>query len=815
LTEHLAALRNDVLHALRLLRRAPGFTIVAVLTLALGIGANTAIFSAVNGILLKHLPYADASRLVSIIGYKQFSGGMAGELSFSPSVWEKMQQQTPAIERLAFYANQVNFTLTGEAVPEIVPGVRVSGDFFPLLGARPMLGRPILSADTRPGATPVAVLSYALWRSSFGEDRGVIGRTLALDGNRYKVVGVMPDGFVFPLYSGAKGVWLALNSTSQDDLAVARLNEGVTIDGANAQLKTVSSRFSSDFAGLFAGGYFFAQPLKTRFGDLDRALLVLLGAVGFVLLIACVNISGLSLGRSWARQKEVAVRQALGATGARIFRQFLTESMLVALMGGALGLLLSIWGVHVLRVITPANAPEHGHFQLDTNVLWFTLAVSLLAGMLFGIAPAVQASARKIGATLKENVGGSIGGFSGRRTRRMRNGLAAFEIALAVVLVTGATLAARSLENLMSVNLGFRTDHILLMTPVFGNATCDWHKNSAACRLAVSNGLNKIRAIAGVQNAAVTGTVPLGTWRVEGSVRIDGRTQEISIGSGSVIESRVISPGYFSTMGIPLLSGREFSDIDRAGNHLPVAIVSQNFARKYLGQNPLGRQISDKDDKQGRPEWVTVVGVAGDAHDFRDPHLDPYPEIYIPFAQSTFAGTIYLVRTAASPLTLVPAVKRAIWAVDKNAPVTDIETMDQQVKAVRAEPRFQTMLLAAFAALGLLMAAIGVYGVISYAVAQRTHEIGVRMALGAQQADVLCAVLREGVLLAVIGIVAGVGGALALTRFLRSLLFEVKPTDPATLAGVAIVILLAALAASYIPARRAMRVDPIVALRHE
>lgn len=330
----------------------------------------------------------------------------------------------------------------------------------------------------------------------------------------------------------------------------------------------------------------------------------------------------------------------------------------------------------------------------------------------------------------------------------------------------------------------------------------------------MSNTLEKISAVTGVESAAVTGTVPLGTWRVAGTIRIKERAEEISIGSGSIIEDRTISPGYFRTMGIPLLSGRGFSDTDTADSE-PVAIVSEDFARKYLGDHPLGRRISEKNDKKGHPKWIEVIGIVGNAHDFPDPHRDPYPEIYVPFGQATFAGTIYLVRTAADPVALVPAIKRAIWAVDKNAPITNVETMDQQVTEVRAEPRFQTMLLGAFAGLGLLMAAIGVYGVISYGVAQRTHEIGVRMALGAQRRDVMGMVIGEGVVLAGVGIIVGIAGALGLMRFLRSLLFEVSPTDPATFIGVAFALLLVALTACYVPARKAMQVDPMVALRHE
>jgi putative ABC transport system permease protein len=813
---------QDVRFGARMLRKSPGFTTVAVLTLGLGIGANTAIFSALNGMWLRRLPYADASRLVAIVGYKRFSDGMRGEITFSPDIWREVRAQTPAIQGLALYGNQQTFTLTGEAVPEAIGGVKVSGDFFPLLGTRPLLGRPIVSTDTRSGARAVVVLNYALWHSSFGANPKVIGRTATLDGEPYRIIGVMPGGFILPLYK-SKEVWLPYipavtpkaNEQSGGLAVVARLKTGVTIERANTELKTVSSRLTKYFKGFMKGGYFLATPLKTRFGDLDTALLILLGAVGFVLLIACVNVSGLSLGRGWARQREVAVRQALGASRMRIVRQFLTESVLLALCGGALGLLLSVWGVHILRAITPPDAPEHGHFQLDLNVLWFTLAASLFTGILFGLAPALQASAREAGATIKENLGGLTAGFSRPRTKYLQDALAAIEVALAVTLVIGATLALRSFKNLMSVDLGFRTDHILGITPLFSKAICDPDKIAASCELALDSALHEIRTAPGVQSAAFTSTFPLADWQIATTVRVQGRTHEISLGSGTIIEKRAVSSGYFRTMGIPLLSGRGFDATDTA-NGPAVAIVDEAFARAYLGDAPLGRRISDSNDKKGLPEWIEVVGIVGNARDFINPKRTPYPEIYIPFTQAmTFSSTTYLARTTADPMAVAPGIKRAIWAVDKRAPITDVATMDQVVQEVTAQPRFQTTLLGAFAGLGLLMAAIGIYGVISYAVALRTHEIGVRMALGAQRADVLRIVIGEGAVLAGIGIAAGIAGALALTRFLRGLLFGISPTDPATFAGVALALLLLALLACYVPARRAMRVDPMVALRHE
>ena len=813
---------QDIKFAVRMLGKAPGFTAAAVLSLTLGIGANTAIFSAVNGILLKPLPYADASRLVSIIGYRQFAGGIMASMDFSPDVWKKVREQTPAIQQMALYRNQENFTLTGEAVPEVVPGVHVSADFFPLLGTRPLLGRPILAADTQPGAKPVVVVSYALWHATWGGDPAAIGRSVMLNGEAYTVIGVMPPEFEFPLYSGPKGAWLPLVVTPGNTgrqvaaMAVARLKKGVTTDGVNAELKTVSTRLSADFTGFGKGGSFLASGLKTRFGDLDNALLILLGAVGFVLLIACVNVSGLLLARGWARKKEVAIREALGASRMRIARQFLTESVLLALAGGALGMLFSIWGVHILRAITPTDAPEHGQFLLNANVLWFTLSVSLLTGILFGLAPAMQGSAWRVGAALKDGFGGSLAGLSARRPRKLRNALVIVEVALAVMLVVGATLMARSFKKVTSVNLGFRTDHILTMRANFSKSICGAGEKGklAACQLAVDDALEKIRSIPGVQSAAVASNVPLLTWSITVNLEIEGQSKELSLGSGEVIADRLVSPGYFRTMGIRLLSGREFVESDIAGGGL-VAIVDQTFARKYLGGHALGHRISEKKGKNGNPQWMEIVGVVGDTHDVNQRQA-PRAEIYIPFGQAMrFQGANYIVRTAADPMAVAPGIKRAIWSVDKSAPITNLETMDQAVAESVAQPRFQAILLGSFGAVGLILAMVGIYGVISYGVTQRTREIGVRMALGAQPGNVLRMVIREGMLLAGAGIAIGIGGALALGRVLQSLLFEIKPTDPATFVGVAIVLMIVAMAACYVPARRAMRVDPMEALRYE
>ncbi|HEV2342203.1 MAG TPA: ABC transporter permease [Candidatus Acidoferrales bacterium] len=825
----MTSILQDLRYGVRVLTSSPAFTGIAIITLALGIGANTAIFSAVNGIILKPLPYANPSQLIRVVS-SRMNGDLMLQAGVSTADAQDIKAQCPAIADVTTYSSSA-YTYTGQSAPEKLSGTAVEGNFFSLLGVRPLLGRTIEPPDTTPGHGDVVLLSHAVWRNIFGGDSGWIGRQVTLSGKRYGVIGVMPPSFDYggPEFSGTvvnNLVWLpreiAPNENSDRDsrdyYLVARLKPRATVSEAQSQLKTLAARLASAYPKTDGIWDLHGASLKEfKVGYLSQPLLLLLGAVGFVLLIACVNVSGLLLARSWGRHKEVAIREALGATRFRIIRQFLSESLLLALAGGALGVLLAVWGVEALRIIAPPNTPRLDEVQLSPPVLWFTLGASVLAGIFFGLAPAVQVSGRRIGAVLKESLGGSPGTVSGRRPRRLRSALVIVEVALAVILVVGATLIARSFKNLTAVDLGFRPDHLLTMTVKFSKAVCDpdAKENFAPCALAAKDVLARVQSLPGVKTASEVSGIPLVSNGIAMSLSIEGQSQQLGFGTGSPIWYRDVTPDYFAAMGIRLLQGRFFSDADVQGaDH--VAIVNESFAKKFLGGRPLGRRISqEKDKKTGQPEWLNVIGEVSDNRDFAL-EISAEPEFYSPYVQGgAQPNPSLLLRTSDDPLALVAAVKNQVAAVDKSAPVTDVKTMDQVLSEQMAQPRFQTLLLGAFGALGFLLAVVGIYGVISYDISQRTREIGVRMALGAQPEHVLRMIIREAMLLAACGIFAGIAGALALGRVLQSSLYEIKPTDPLTFVAVAIVLSIVALVACYVPARRAMRVDPMIALRYE
>jgi len=724
--------------------------------------------------------------------------------------------------------------ITAGAVQKEVSATYVSSYYFSLLGGKPLLGRAILPEDTQPGNDRVAVLGYRFWMDEFGGDMGIVGLRISVNHDPYTVIGVMPNEFgvgIWRRYGSDTLMWLPRIHAPQGALHreagaifIARLKKGATLAQLNAQLDPLSARFAETYRPGAQGVKLFARSLEPGIDPQVRAgLLILLGAVGFVLLMACVNVTSLLVARSWTRQRELAIRTALGATRLRILRQLLAESLLLALAGGAVGLFFALWGIHLLRVMAPPYTPRVDRILLDANALWFTMGISLLVAVLVGLAPALQASSRRTRSSLKDGLGASFAGIAMKPSHRLRSALVVLEVLLAVVVVVGGALMGHSFYRLMSVSTGVDANHVLTMQVRFSNSVCNDKVRATKCQTAAQDVLDGIRSLPQVQRAALSFGGPLsgavGTFHYPGSGRIglyvEGRRGD-QLPADQFIFGNAVTPGYFAALGIRLLKGRDFEPGDSyaAG----VAIVSQGFARKYIPGDPLGKRFSTNEDKEGRHSWMEVVGVVNDVRDhaLKD---SPIPVYYMPF---TFNGNGWniiigngwniIAQTPANPMPLVPAVTRVVQSVDKDARITNIETVGQTLSNSAAEPRFQTTLVGSFGVLGLVLAVIGIYGVISYSVVQRTHEIGIRMALGAQRGDVLHMILREGMLLATTGIAVGIGGALVLTRVLRSMLFEIEPTDPATFVGVAIILTIAALAACYVPARRATRVDPMLAL---
>ncbi|HEV2421296.1 MAG TPA: ABC transporter permease [Candidatus Acidoferrales bacterium] len=852
---------QDLRFAFRMLRKSPGFTAVAVLTLALGIGANTAIFSAVNGIWLEPLLNAHFSRFVTV------------NLLSIPEI-QAIQKQSTAFERTAIYQGSFD-VISGGAVAEQVTSSYVSDDFFPSMGTRPLLGRFVLPGDVQLGSSLVAVMSYGLWQDDFGGDPHIVGRTISVNEKPYTVIGVMPKGFTLGTHwmeGDSPGVWMPSSfplsdpsSTRRISSFVALLKKGATIDEVKTQLDAIYTRLETAYpkqypkaAELYGCyGWIVTAGIRGAPSPFVRLVLsILFSAVGFVLLMACINVASLLVARSWGRQRELTIRRALGATRFRIVRQLLSESLLLAIAGGSLGLFFSIWGVRLIRLLAPPYTPRIEYIRLNTNVLCFTMAASLLAAILVGLAPALHATSRRVGATLKGGLSGSFAAPAVRKSRWFRSALVVLEVALAVVVVTGGALMAHSFYRLMHLDTGVRADHVITMSVNLSDSVCKdrsqqkkpeegtkqpqaavkdkqvskqksakdavWanYGPSGCYTLANEDLLDTLHSLPGVQQAAFTAAGIIEGGEIRTSIRYPGELG----GQGLWIEGnpeselsgqtydRGVTSGYFAALGIRLLKGRSFQQHD-GSRPVSVAIVSEAFARKYIPGDPIGKRFSVDTDENGGHPWMTIVG---EVNDVRDRALGPDssdPTYYTPYVSDDNLRII--VRTSADPATIIPAVLRVVRSLDQDAPVSHIETLDQVLARSADEPRFQTALLSSFGILGLLLAVIGTYGVASYSVVQRTHEIGIRMAMGAEQSDVLGLILCEGLLLALIGIGIGLAGALALTRFLSSLLFEIKPTDPATFISVAVLLVLVSLAACSIPARRAMKVDPMVALRYD
>ena len=820
----MTGLRQDLRYALRGLRQRPGFTLVAVLTLALGIGANTAIFSVVNGVLLRALPYERSGRLAMIWGHRNQQP--LAELSV-PEYWD-LRERTRAFAGVAAFADG-NINLTGIGTPERISAGYFTANATTLLGVAPAVGRGFTAEEDLPGGPPVVLLSDGLWRRRFGADPRVLGRVLTLDDTPTTVVGVMPPDFQLPThYAGApKELWAPMQLDPAINRGergwhflevIGRLRDGVALEAASAETSTLMrgmlAAYPMEYTPEFDGSA--TAVSQSVVGDVRPALLVLLGAVALLLLIACANVASLLLARSEVRQREIALRTALGAGRSRLVRQLLTESLLLAAAGGLVGLLLAVWGVQGLVLAAPPSVPRLDAVGIDLHVLGYTLGVTLVTGILFGLAPALHAVRGDLTSALTD---GGRAGTTGRGHQRVRQALVTGQIAVALVLVIGAGLLVQSFLRLRQVDPGFVPEHLLTarveLSPV------RYHANDVKRRF-YENLLERLRSIPGVRSAAtaralpMTGRLEIGDW----SFILEGQAASPPLPTDwHPADWQVVSPGYFRTMGIPLLQGRDFAATDRLG--APGAmIVNRTLARQvWPDGDALGRRVL-LGGGNADSVWRTVVAIVGDVR-HRGLTASPRPEMFLPYAQfpagtGTTPPSMHVVlRAAGDPSALSTALGAAVAAIDPDVPLSGVQTMEAAMGSWAAERRLIMLLVSGFALVALLLGSVGIYGVMAHVVAQREREIGVRMALGALPGQILGLVVSQSAWLVGAGILAGTAGALAVTRLLTGLLFQVRPTDPLTFLGTALVLVVAAAGATLVPALRAVRTDPAHALRSE
>jgi putative ABC transport system permease protein len=795
---------NDLLYALRMMRKYRLFTCLVVLTLGLGIGANTAIFSVINAVVLRPLPYHDPEQLVTILH--------DGAKPVAPANYFDLAQQSESFESIAA-AQWWEPNLTGREEPEHLRGLQLTAGMFQVLGVSPALGRTFNPDEDQPGHEHVVVLSDRLWQRRFGGDPRIVGQQVALNGESYTVIGVMPREFQFaPFWATTAELWSPLNLAprandrgGQSLRVFARLKSGLTRPLAQAEVATIFRRLEQEYPQPNKGLALAVESLHEQVvGKTRPALLILFGAVSFVLLIACANVANLMMARATSRQKEIALRTALGASSTRIARQLLTESVLLGLIGGVFSLVLSIAGMRVLLALGSGSLPRLETISLDLPALSFTLGISVITGLLFGLAPVLQTRKWNWQESLKESTRGSSAGRTRVNARRL---LVISEVALALMLLVGGGLMVRSFARLRAVDPGFVPDNLLTMTiSLAGSAHSTPEK-----RIAFFNELlQRVDSVPGVQAASAINHLPLAgdVWTIP--FTIDGRPAPAP-GEKQSAASRVIRPDYFRTMGATLLKGRDFSTYD-TDTSPPVAIINEPFAKRHWPhEDPLGKRIRIGNDEVAR-EIVGVVKALKQDQWTAEPNL----EMYSPNLQSSFPRALTLVvRSSGDPTALVGVIENQVWAIDKNLPVAEIRTMQEVIAGSIEQHRFNLFLLGLFAAVALLLAVVGIYGVMSESVSSRTHEIGVRMALGARPADVLRMVVRQGMSLAAIGIGIGLVGAFWLTQFMSALLYEVSPTDSATFLLIPVVLALVVLCACLLPARRATKVDPLIALRYE
>jgi putative ABC transport system permease protein len=805
---------QDIRYGYRMLWKSPGFTLVVVLALALGIGANSAIFSVVNAILLRPLPYKDPQQLV-IINHNYPKLNLKATVSAPGYIYYRDHAQS--FSEVAAIGGW-NANLTGGGEPERLQGMQVTTNLLPMLGAQAARGRVFSGQESQPGSDRVVVLSDGLWHRRFGGDPSIVNRTITINGEQYTVVGIMPPQFqygrefgrIVDIYSPIAFTpqQLSTEASGMEYLTVmARLKPEVSINQAQAEMDTIAGQMRQlyEMPDPSIWGLTLTSYNEQIIGDLRPALFVLLGAVAFLLLIACANVANLLLARAAARQKEIAIRAALGASRMRVIRQLLTESTLLALAGGALGLMLAVWGVDMLVRINENKLPRAHEIGLDLNVFLFTLGISLLTGIVFGLAPAFQTSKTNLQETLKE------GGRSGTNSthKGLRNLLVVSEMALTVVLLVGAGLLVRSFLHLEQVDPGFQPQNLLVMQL---SVPKNKYSEPAQQDQFYRQMLAEVRNLPGVKSAGAVSVLPMSGGGSSRTFTIEGR--ELAPGQQAPHgDSWAATSDYFKTMTIPLVKGRYFTEGDTA-TAPGVAIVDEELARKFWpNEDPVGKRISFEgpDDK---PRWREIVGVVGHVKN-RGLDGESRPQFYFPHQQLPQGSMYLVVQSAGDPTSLTAAVRGAIQKVDKDLPVFRVTTMERMVEDSLAQRRFSMLLLGIFASVALVLAVVGLYGVMSYTVTQRTHEIGIRMALGASTRDILKMVVGHGMLLAVIGVGLGVGASFLLTRAMTSLLFNVSATDPVTFVSISLLLVVVAFLASYLPARRAMRVDPMLALRYE
>jgi putative ABC transport system permease protein len=801
-------LAQDIRFALRTLRKNPAFTTIAVLTLTLGIGANTAIFSVVNAVILHPLPFKNAPRLLDIAAHSTTYDFQHMYMSL-PDI-NDMRASTTTLSAVSPYTYSSK-EIVVDGKPDRLDGVEVTENFFPILGLQPILGRAFTVADMDPGAR-VVILGHKIWRDRFASDRNVLGKTMLLDGEQHAIIGVMPAIPQMDFASDA-ALWTpfhpAANIASQRKehiaVAVASLKPGASFEQAQRELDQISARLAAAYPDTDKIWSMHATPLKTFLvGDTREPLLILFGAVGFVLLIACANVSNLFLSRGWARRREFAIRSAIGATRGALLRQQLVESTIVALVGGTCALLVAAWLMQGLRALLPPETPRLENISVDSNVALFTLGAALLAALIAGLAPALLSVREDVNASIKES-----GASASRSHNFLRQSLVVAEVSLALTLVVGASLAVQSFARMLRVDSGFRTDHLVTMSVEFPSFR--FEKPEQGVRF-TDQILESTRGLPGVESASAGLVIPLGGVVAETQFTTD--TAPDPKASQQMVRNNRVQPDFFRTFGIPFLAGRDFTSSDTATN-AQVFIVNEAFARKVFGTlDVLGKRLSTEQE-DGKFVWGSIVGVVGDVRDL-DPGADRKPELFAPFSQTKQIDGIFLVfRTTPNPSAVIGAIQSRIWALDKNRPITSIKTIEERIAENTAAPKSQSMLLAIFGALGLILAVVGVYGVMSYVVTQQTREIGIRIALGADPQNILRMVIMRGVKLALIGVAIGLVASFALTRFLSSLLYNTSPTDPLTFTAVAVALIAVAVAASATPARRAMHIDPIRALRHD